>query len=286
MKRIAFLILLSGTALIWFSCSEEDPVAGFATLNGEGNEGIGTDTIVIEFGKKLTESMTISIMVGGSAALDGDYSLSFPSILPDYNNSTAITSVTVKAGQSSLPVVINIVDDAFVEPVDEEIYILISGVSDDKVASWLKNDLYTYVVHDNDDTPADGLQVDLSWYLGDGISVNEANFDLYLVHNVTLDDDGDVDTYEAIDTVYSAHTTGFESLKIGDEFPDEDYYLLIRYTSGSYDAILTLILSYDGLYSGARGGVSKDYAGQDIFYGPIVKNGTSYDRHITPAWRE
>ncbi len=58
--------------------------------------------------------------------------------------------------------------------------------------------------------------------------------------------------------------------------PDDDYYVIIRYTSGASDASLTLVMSHDNVYSRARGVVTSDYSGKMVYYGPVRKNGSAF----------
>ncbi len=78
------------------------------------------------------------------------------------------------------------------EPTRELIYFQLTGISDTDIAAEANNVTYTFEIIDNDVPPTNALQVDLSWSLGDGVSINETNFDLLLANNITLDEDDNV----------------------------------------------------------------------------------------------
>jgi hypothetical protein len=109
--------------------------------------------------------------VGGSAFLNGDYKILTPISL-----TSSTFAAQVKSGQSTATLSVELIDDIHVEPENETIYFLITGSSDTNLNGALKNVQYVLEVEDNDTAPTDGLQVDLSWNTGDGVSVNTANF--------------------------------------------------------------------------------------------------------------
>ena len=126
--------------------------------------------------EKATSDFVINYQVGGSASLDGDYKILTPT-----NLSMTLSPFTlqVNKGESKAELSIQPIDDAHVESGDETVYIFITGSSSDHLNRSIRNAQYSLKIKDNDVAPTNGLQVDLSWNLGDGVSIMVANFDLY-----------------------------------------------------------------------------------------------------------
>jgi hypothetical protein len=286
--------------LLWLlqGCEEEEPVLGFVTGSGQASEADGTQTVSINLGKKVTSDVTLTYMVGGTAALDGDYKIlsttnffsnsSFSVIVPKGQSTASITFQLIDDAQvepaeefccplsHSLLLFYGLIDGAQLEPIDESIYFQITGISDSQLSKSLQRLQYQFNVQDNDLPPTNGLQVDLSWNLGDGISINNANFDLYLACNVQLNDHGDITAMELVDEVSGINLKGFETMVANYTLKDQKYYLIIRFAEGTSDATVFLHMSQGEEYGVASGRVTKDYLGKDIYYGPISKNGNTF----------
>lgn len=275
--------MLALAATCWTACDDnETSTVGFTTATGSGEESDSVYTIKINLGRTVSTATTVTYAVGGSAGLDGDYTFSTTdpgdiSTTPPLESSNF--TLTVNPGASSATISFRLIDDKLVEPTREVIYFQITAISDTDIANAANSIQYTFEITDNDVPPTNALQADLSWTLGDGISINQVNFDLLLANHVTLDENDAVTGATLIDSVYSIHDTGPETFKLFSSLPDDEYYIMIRYTTGSSDAQLTLILSEDNTYSRARGVVTSDYAGKMVYYGPIQKSGDTYSRH-------
>lgn len=278
--RVAVVILAS---LSMFSCADDESAAvGFETSEVRRTESDSVYSVRIYLGK-VTALTTVTIDVYGSAALDGDYEITIPvdsssDILPFPGSSTASQQiVSVQAGASYAEVFFKIIDDPYVEPRAENIYFRISDISNDNVFNDLKNQDYQFVIIDNDVPPGDAMRVDLSWQLGDGISVTQGNFDMYLASNVVVTN-GQVTSHDLVEGVSSTNEKGFESYMINSAVPDGKYYVMIRYMEGTYDADTELILSKGNTYSRATARISGSSTGKDFFFGPITKSGSTYSR--------
>lgn len=257
--------------LLVLACEEEETGIGFEIASGIGKEGDGTQTITINLGKEVTSAITITYIVGGTASLDGDYK-----ILSNSNYSTSSLALTVKEGESTASLSFQLIDDTHIEPSGETVYFEITDISDGELNASLQHVQYTFQIEDNDTPPADGLQVDLSWNTGEGVSTNTANFDLYLAHEVEINDDGEITNLELVDQLFSTNTKGFESFIINDEIEDEEYYIIIRFVEGTSDTDVFLYLSQGNEYAFASGRVTTDYVGKDVYYGPISKSGNNF----------
>lgn len=269
--------LVTVCLVITLGCEEETDDLGFVTDGGTAGEGSGKQSLIIDLGSKLTSDVTIQYHVGGSASLNGDYSLLSSNIFYFSTDATDPEySLVAKAGQSTVALEFEITDDDFIETRDESVYFQITGASDANLFSKFKHVQYEFRISDNDTAPTNGLQVDLSWSLGNGVSIYSANFDLHLARNVVLDSEGNMTSFDLIETPSSTHAKGFESFIIAQEMENEEYYLLIRYVEGSSEANVFLTLSQGNNSGNAAGRVSTDFLGKDVYYGPISKQGNSF----------
>jgi hypothetical protein len=257
--------------LIFSGCQEQPEYGGFLNSTGTGNEGSGNQSITINLGATTTASTVITYHVGGNAALDGDYSLT--SVSTYYSD--ALT-VTVPAGESMAAINFAVIDDNQVEQDDEVIYFEITSISDAAIAENFRQASYAFQIEDNDIAPDAGLQVDLSWNLGDGVRINRSNFDLHLADAITLSDDGTVEAYREIEGMQSVNETGFETITIGSDLPDQQYYVIISCLSCEDAAALSLQLSSRQASRKAVGYVPAGWIGRSLYYGPITKSGVSF----------
>lgn len=258
-------------ALALFSaCTEEAEYGGFVGNSSSGSEISGSQSITIDLGATTTAATTISYRVGGTAALDGDYRITS---LTSYNSEAL--SITVPAGQSQAAINFEILDDIQVEH-PEVIFFEITSISDVSIAQNFRQASYRFEITDDDEAPGSGMQVDLSWYLGNSVRINTADFDLYLADSITIGSDGGVTDYSLVEGVESAHLSGFETVFIQDDMPDQQYYIIIKYVAGTSAAELTLDFNSTYLKREAAGRVSSASVGRTLYYGPITKRGTDY----------
>lgn len=259
--------------LLGSSCEEEEAIVGFESVSGIAKEGDGTQTITINLGKKATSAIIISYVVGGTASLDGDYKILSNSSYY-YTSSLALT---VQEGESTASLSFLPINDTQIEPRNESIYFEITGTSDSELTSSLNHAQYTFQIEDNDTPPSDGLQIDLSWYLGEGVSINKVNLDLYLAGKVEINEDGEITNLELVDHLVSTNTKGFENFIIDEEISDGDYYIVIRFLEGTLNADVFLHLVQSPNRNGfASGTLTTDYVGKDVYYGPISKSGNNF----------
>lgn len=266
-------ILLSICAifLIVTACQEETPYGGFTLNQATASEDSGSQTITINLGSTTTASTVLTYRVGGNAALDGDYRLTTVS-----NYYSDALTLTVPPGQSIATITFDVIDDSQVEQDDEVIYFEITSISDAAIAENFRQRSFVFQITDNDHATGPDLQVDLAWDLGDGVRINASNFDMDLASDITLDANGTVADYQAVDGKASTNETGFESLVIDSTLPDQKYYVIIHYLSGDNTAVLTLQLNSDQVQRSASGRVSSASLGRMLYLGPITKNGNSF----------
>lgn len=288
-QRALSILLVALSAACWLACDDDETQnVGFTTASGSGEESDSVYTVTIDLGRTVSVTTTVNFAIGGQALLDGDYSFYTKSSEPGGISTTppvesSSLSLTINPGSSTATISFKLIDDTLVEPSREFIYFQLTGISDSDIAAEANNVTYAFEIIDNDVPPTNALQVDLSWNLGDGVSIDQANFDLLLASNITLDEDDNVSSAELVDGVSSIHDTGTETYQLLSSLPDDEYYIIIRYTSGTSDADLSLIMSHDKVYSRAHGTVSSDYSGKLLYYGPIRKNGSSFSSRESEA---
>ena len=268
MKFTVYFLFLS---FFLAGCDDTDNRYGFTTPSGVANEGDGVKTITIDLGRTVPSGTSIYYLVGGSAFLNGDYEILTPASL-----TSSTFAVQVKTGESTATIPLELIDDTHIEQGRESIYFLITGSSDFDLNESLKNVQYVLEVEDNDSAPTDGLQVDLSWNTGDGVSINTANFDLYLARNVQFGSDDQLANFDFVDSIRSTNSSGFESFILSQDITDEVYYVIINFAEGSTGAELFLHLSQGNKYRTASGRVNTSYVGKNVYYGPISKRGNSF----------
>jgi len=268
MKFLPYFLTLS---ILLTTCEDNEDRYGFTTRSETINEGDGIKNIIIDLGQTVASGTTINYLVSGSAFLNGDYEIRNPGSV---NSSTFV--VQVKSGESKATLSIELIDDTHVEEENEFIYFMITGSSDTDLNGLLKNKQFVLEIEDNDTAPSNGLQVDLSWSTGDGISINTDNFDLYLAKNVVLSTNGQLLEFELVDSTKSINTTGFESMVIAQNITDEVYYIIINFVEGTSGADVYLHMSQGSHHGMASGHVNANYIGKNVYYGPISKNGNTF----------
>jgi hypothetical protein len=268
MKRL--LILVAGLAALQ-SC-KDDPETGFRAPSGTGAENTGQQSVVIDLGHAVSAETVVSLFVGGDASLDGDYTAS--SSNNTFNSSAETLDLTVKKGESSVTLNFSIIDDTQIETGREVIYFQVASVAGSDAS--LDHGTYMYEITDNDNVPASGLQVDLAWNIGEGVSINRINFDLYLATDVVVSGE-EVTASILNDTLKSVNAHGFENFILPASLPNDEYYLVFRYAEGASDVELFVTFSQGASVRPMHGVFSEEYAGKDIYYGPIIKNSSRYN---------
>ena len=256
-------ILLVGLSLLTFSChkeTEQRGTVGFTTTASSGDESVGEQSITISLGETVSTATTIQFTVGGTASLNGDYSLETTS------------PITVAAGQSEFTFKFKVIDDAIIEfSPDDYITFTITSVSNYTLKS-TDNVTYTYTIKDNDSTPTTGLQADLTWNLGDGVDINEVDMDLVILKDVTLDSNGDGGIYSATQ-INTNVTSGFESYVLSASLANGDYYIVVYYNTGTVQ--VPILLGLSDAVNGYRGYTYTFAANQAGYYVYQVTTNTS-----------
>lgn len=240
---------------------EETPLSiNFRENSGSDSEAGSSTSAILQLNQAAGEDIEIEYNVSGNAILNGDYRFTPP------------PSSRILSGNTTLEFVLEPIDDPVIEEEDKIIEINITGVT----GLTLPDDeplLYTFTITDNDELPDNGLQIDLTWNLGIGEDIDEVNLDLLLATDVVVE--GDAITGFTLDGNSSENTEGFESILLDNGAPDNEYYLVIFYNSGSREVTFDLSLHSLGSDSStSTGSFTKDDVGSAVFFGPIVKDGS------------
>jgi len=252
-------------------CDEEESTpSGFTVDASSGDESAGTQSVTFNLGRTAASTLEVEFETTGSASLDGDYTLLTPSPL------------TVTAGASTATITFRVSDESIIES-DETIQFKLTSIDDQALAS---NDrsTYTYTVTDNDEVPTEGMQVDLTWTLGDGVSIDTADLDLYLAYDVVVEDN-EVQSMEVNESIYSANESGFESYLMSKGIKDTEYYVVVVYRKGT--VAVPFALGFSDATNGTRkgsGSFTATESGTALFYGPIEKSGNTFSRGKAPGW--
>jgi hypothetical protein len=269
--------MLTGTVLVSMvfatACSDEDEetgTAGFETSSVSASEDAGVQEIKILLPEALSASTSLYFDLETEAALNGDYKIVTPSPL------------TIDEGAEYATIKIEIIDEKIIEETETITLTLKAignnvAISDDET----KN-TFTLEIEDNDVAPTDDLQIDLTWQMDDE-DVDDYNLDFFIAYNVVIEDDM-VEEYEIYDI--SENTSGFETLTIPSDAPDQEYYLVVAYVSGSKAVDYALHLNGAGFEEQA---VEGEFAASDVglamFYGPLNKDGDTFGRYSIGHYR-
>lgn len=260
LQLCAVLVLLASIA----SCSddsENSSVVSFETSAAEVDEDINTVTVNLVLDKAASKDVSGTLSLSGTAALNGDYEIED-------------LSFTIAEGETSVEIEIEIIDEALIEADDDKLTIKLDDVSGADIG---ENDTYTLTINDNDEYPVEGeLQIDLSWTLGEGVDINEADLDLWFLVNVVFDGD-DIESYDFYDKL-SENEDGFESLKLTADDPDQDYYIAVLYYEGEADVNYTLTFNSTEWDNATIEDIfPEEYVGYyTYFLDPLTKSGTDY----------
>lgn len=241
--------------------SESSPVISFETSASTVDEDASTVTVSLVLSKAASKDVTGTLSLSGTAALNGDYSIED-------------LSFTIPEGETSLDIDVDIIDEDLLEADPKELVIELTDVSGASVG---QNGTFTLTIHDNEEYPGEGeLQIDLSWTAGEGVDIDKADLDLWILSNVVFDEDNNIE--DADYYVTSENELGFESIRLAPDDPDQDYYIAVFYYEGTVDVDFTLTLNSVDWDNQMVGGSfdKEDVDYYTYFLDPIVKSGNDY----------
>jgi hypothetical protein len=262
------MLLPVSIMLLTTSCesdnSSKDAFVKFSEKGIEVDESYGTIAIPVELSEELANNSIIDFEFGGTAFLDGDFSV------------VTSSPITIAKGELSANILIRVLDERLIENTADTIEVTLIAASGATLSNKENELVYSLVVEDNDASPSEDLQIDLSWDLGNN-SVNDVNLDLYLVYDVVIE--GNTITDQGEMARYSANSAGFESLQMLAQDPDREYYLVVNYSEGSSVLGYTLTINGFGYENELlQGDFDRSDAGYAVFWGPFSKTGSSLGR--------
>lgn len=280
---LTYLIAIS----VLVACQEDaSPVQGFSSREVFVNENETTQNIILDLGEGLTEKTNLTITISGTAGLDGDFFIEDSnSAIKLSNGLTKVSSVdatgtttsfiicTVLPGQKTITLPIKLIDDIQIETGYEAIQLNITNISN--AAIEIINKSFSIFISDNDFPSNEALQIDLSWQLQSGGSVNGSNFDLFLVKNVTFTTNAPSE-YDLVSGFSSAQLTGFETIVLNKDLLNDKYYALITYVNGNSDTKFKAVISQVSSVKTAVGQVAGTNVGERFFFGPIYKTDAGF----------
>jgi hypothetical protein len=260
------VIFLFMASIVFYGCKDDDnngpATVSLSSSGGTVTESQGTVYVTVNLSKSVSTNTEIYYELGGTASLDGDYRVKTPS------------PISIAAGSATGTIQFEIIDESIIESTDEKIELTLKSTGANTTLNSSKS-TYELVVQDNDVSDGD-LHIDLTWNLGEGKDIDDVNLDLYLATNVTISDNTVTDA-----TLYksSKNSTGFETLKLQGSEPDDEYYIVVAYTSGNKDVSFTLNLNGFGYTNEATNDSFKSSeSGYAAFYGPLKKSGSTLGR--------
>ena len=258
---ITFILALS-------SCQKNsDPgqsTTKFSASTASYAEDKGLLNISVTLNSSQAQDVTIQYTWSGAAGtyLDGDFKFVTPG------------SIVIKAGETTGTIQLQIIDDTQID-ADDVVTLTLSGTSSNaKPSTVASENTFDLTITNNDVAPTGKLQVDLVWGTGT-TSVDAVNLDLYAQSGVTISNDQI--SSEGSTLVSSRATAGFETFFIDPAAADEDYYLVVAYTSGSTAVNYTMTLNGLGYSnSTATETFASSDAGMASFFGPFSKSGSTF----------
>jgi len=253
------------TAAIWVSCKKDSgsgsktPSASIKDTSQSVNENVGTASVIVNLSAAASQALKLNFTLSGTAILNGDYE----------TDSTA--SITIPAGSSSGTLTFKIFDDPATEQ-SKTIHVKFTSSGNVTFAT----SEATITIQDNDPSRAStGLQTDLTWDAGSLVDL-----DMGLANNVVLDTTNGNVTVKSFNLVDSSvNVKGFESVLIKNTNPDGKYYLIVAYVTGTRTVNFTLTSNGPNVSNASFPDFfAASELGQEFFYGPINKAGSTYSR--------
>lgn len=261
--------------LVFSACNKNNepgkPTAKFGTTGATYSENAGQINIPVTLDKTQGQDVSVNYTWAGKTAtfLNGDFKILTPS------------PIVVKAGELTANIEIEIINDTQLDSTDVVSFFLSSAGSNAKLSGTPSELGYDLIINSDDVAQANRLQIDLTWSVGPGGDVDQADLDLALQDSVVINGSEIEDT--GLTFTASANSTGFETVYLDAADPDQDYYVAIPYINGTVSVTYYLNLTGLGWAANLGGSNASDtYAPTDAsnhtatFYGSFTKDGSSF----------
>lgn len=248
------------------SCSEDESltaaIVSFESSSSQVEEDGTYKTIDVVMSHAMEADVEVAFEISGNAAQNGHYTL--------------ITSspILIEAGDTRGEIVFEAIDNTVLEPEPPLLIVELTSASGAQLAEGTLQ-RHELQILDNDVVPENNLQLDLLWNLDSGGDIDQVDLDLYLVTNLEMDE-GTVQDYDPVEL--SEGESGFETVVLHENDPDQEYFLLVLYLEGERDVDFRVHAS--NAQFGTRVFVDEAFAeneaGGGRIYGPIPKQGNTY----------
>ncbi|MEM7551812.1 MAG: hypothetical protein AAF363_19180 [Bacteroidota bacterium] len=246
-------------------CGDDDPVAtsvGFSESSLTISESSINNQISVNFDANTADSIDISFELGGFAALNGDYRLN------------QVSPITIAPGVNSFDFEIEIIDEQLIESFNDTLTITITNAENLQIPVGANS--FDLIITDNDVAPTNGVQFDLEWFLGEGVDIDLTDLNLALATGVVIENNSIVD-FNAVQSPIGNNSMGFESFILSNDAPDDEYFIVVIYTSGDQSVNFLFNLNGAGFNDAfGLGNFSANEEGNATFFGPITKSGNSF----------
>ena len=278
LHAIAPIVLIIAVMYVLSSCSKSNvnPVVTlkFSAPQSSFSESQGIVTAEVSLSSKASQDIVLTYSWAGADTttfLGGDFS--FISANP----------LTIKAGESTAKISIQIIDDTQID-TDDVINLKLVSATGATISGTASETTHALTITNNDIPATNKLQVDLTWKIMTTAKtpqdINGVNLDLYAQYDVVTTNNQI--TSGGKNNSKSANTTGFETLFINTIDPDKVYYLAVNYAAGTSKVAFSVAFNgwgYANSPAGANVGIGDfipSEMGSALFYGPFNKVGSSF----------
>ena len=272
MKNILYLLFIP----VLIACGDDDPGPvnlNFTTSASDAVESAGLQTITIQMSRTADQMILLDFTVDGNAALNGDYKM------------ISSSPLDIPVGSNSFDIEIELIDESIIETIDKTLTFNLTMASTGILSTTTGDLSHTFTIFDNDVTPSNGLQFDLTWELGTGVDIDLVDLDLVLVSNIVLDSAGQIITDSLqFYSDFGDNISGFETVLLNNNAPDGEYSPVIFYIDGTSSVNFTLTLNSNSITGGLSDSFTAPIAlGSGIIFPPVTKSGSSFARLAT-SW--
>ena len=280
-KNFLLSLVIPASLMFFSSCSKNsDPGSAtvkFTTATATYAEDKGAINIQVTLSAAQSENVVITydwVSSDTTTYLGGDFSFLTP------------TSFIINKGETTGNLQIQIIDDTQIDP-DDNLTFTLTGASGGSVKLGTDTESkFALTITNNDVAKSGSLQTDLKWHLGsvnDKTNINGVNLDVYLQYNVSytsssITNAGDTQTS-------SKNTAGYETLFLNSTDTDQEYFIVVSYTSGTVGVSYQLTLNGFG-YTNTSGTqtLTSSESGYSVFWGPFTKSGSTFGRQQSPKF--
>jgi hypothetical protein len=263
MKKLIYFIL---PFILFMRCSDDESQAAAAVSFESSSSQVEEDgtykTIDVVMSQAMEADVEVAFETSGNAAQNGHYRLITPS------------PILIEAGDTRGEIVFEAIDNTVLEPEPPLLIVELTSAGGAQLAEGTLQ-RHEVQIMDNNEVPENDLQLDLLWNLDSGGDIDQVDLDLYLVTNLVMEE-GTVQDFDPVEL--SEGESGFETVVLHENDPDQEYFLLVLYLEGEKNVDFRIHASNANF--GTSVFVEEAFADNEVgggrVYGPIPKQGNSY----------